>query len=648
MVPADSSSVARLEAQVHELERTIRARTAELEGADRHIASLEEKLFKLKELSRELKRLKQEKHALKKSPERKIGQVLLAPYRLPQKLIRALQGDRHDRRSAGATQYQRWFEKHRATPEQLAAMRNEARNFASKPLISVIIPVFNTPVPWLAEAIESVAAQAYESWELVLVDDASTDAGVQEYLTELKRRDPSLKIFRCETNRGISAALNHGVEQARGDWLGFLDHDDVLEPDALFHTAKLLQRYPDADLIYSDEDKMTDAGVERPQFKPDWSPDLFVSGNYVSHFTTVRRELVRSVGGFRSDFDGAQDYDLLLRVIERTDRIHHVPRVLYHWRRSASSSAIDVRQKPGQLDAARRAVEEHFQRERINARVVIDWPTHAFSVQRQLVAPQKIAIVVFPSEVTEPLGPSLENLNRTSYADYEIVLVAKEKQFQDLRPSLSRSAHRLLDYSGPLNCPAAYNFAVAQIDSPWLLFLHTCLQPTEREWLGTMAEQIQRAEVGAVGPLVLRGDNMIEHAGLVLDPSAIARPAMCGLRANDVATLRRAGLTRNCSAVTGACLLTRRDVFAEAGGFDERLPRAFYDVDLCLKLRRSGYLIVYTPSARLYQRGDGIGQSAADSPEGALMRERWGEMLDSDPYYNPNLSRARGDFSLGN
>ena len=648
MVPADSSSVARLEAQVHELERTIRARTAELEAADRHIASLEEKLFKLKELSRELKRLKQEKHALKKSPERKIGEVLLAPYRLPQKLIRALQGDRDDRRSAGATQYQRWFEKHRATPDQLAAMRNEARNFASKPLISVIIPVFNTPVPWLAEAIESVAAQAYESWELVLVDDASTDAGVQEYLTELKRRDPSLKIFRCETNCGISAALNHGVEQARGDWLGFLDHDDVLEPDALFHTAKLLQRYPDADLIYSDEDKMTDAGVERPQFKPDWSPDLFVSGNYVSHFTTVRREVVRSVGGFRSDFDGAQDYDLLLRVIERTDRIHHVPRVLYHWRRSASSSAIDVRQKPGQLDAARRAVEEHLQRERINARVVIDWPTHAFSVQRQLVAPQKIAIVVFPSEVTEPLGPSLENLNRTSYADYEIVLVAKEKQFQDLRPSLSRSAHRLLDYSGPLNCPAAYNFAVAQIDTPWLLFLHTCLQPTEHEWLGTMAEQIQRAEVGAVGPLVLRGDNMIEHAGLVLDPSAIARPAMCGLRADDVATLRRAGLTRNCSAVTGACLLTRRDVFAEAGGFDERLPRAFYDVDLCLKLRRFGYLIVYTPSARLYQRGDDIGQSAADSPEGALMRERWGEMLESDPYYNPNLSRARGDFSLGN
>ena len=632
---------------MRELERTLQARTAELEAADRHIASLEEKLFKLKELSRDLKQLKQEKHALSKSPERKIGQVLLAPYRLPQKLIRALRRDRQDRRSVGATEYQRWFDRHRATPEQLGAMRDEARSFATKPLISVVLPVFNTPPAWLAQAVESVAAQVYEKCELILVDDASTDAAVHDYLIELKRRDAKLRIFTLETNRGISAALNYGIEQARGDWVGFLDHDDVLEPDALFHTAKLLQQCPDADLIYSDEDKMTDAGVERPQFKPDWSPDLFLSGNYVSHFTTVRRELVRSVGGFRSEFDGAQDYDLLLRVVERTDRIRHVPRVLYHWRRSASSSAIDIRQKPGQLEAARRAVDEHLQRKGINARVAIDWPTHTFWVQRQVREPQKIGIFILLSEVTESVSDWLVSIGRTNYPDYEIVVVGNEKQLQTADTSLSRSARRLLNYSGPSNCPAAYNFAVAQTESPWLLFLQPRLRPSGNEWLGTMAEHIQRAEVGAVGPLLLRDDNTIEHAGVVLETSAIARPAMRGLRADDAATLRRAGVTRNCSAVTGACLLTRRDVFAQAGRFDERLPRAFYDVDLCLKLRRSGYLIVYTPFARLYQQDSVDGNRLADSPEGALMRERWAEMLQCDPYYNPNLSRARADFSLG-
>jgi GT2 family glycosyltransferase len=648
VLPADSSSVARLEAQVRELERTLRARTAELESADRHIASLEEKLFKLKELSRELKQLKQEKHALRKSAERKIGQVLLAPYRLPQKLVRALRRDPQDRCITGATEYQRWFEKHRATAERLRAMRDEAQTFESKPLISVIIPVFNPPVLWLAEAVDSVVAQAYENWELILVDDASTDAAVQDYLTKLNSRDSKIRIFELETNRGISAALNHGIEQARGDWLGFLDHDDVLEPDALFQTANLLQRHPNADLIYSDEDKITDTGVERPQFKPDWSPDLFLSGNYVSHFSTVRRERVRSVGGFRSEFDGAQDYDLLLRVIERTDRIHHVPRVLYHWRRSASSSAIDIRQKPGQLDAARRAVEEHLQRKSINARVAIDWPTHRFAVRRQMHEPQQIAIVILLSDPIELLSGWLESISRTSYPDYEIVVVGRKKESDAADISLKRSDRRLLNYSGPMDHPAAYNFAVAQTDSPWLLFLQPGLQPIGDEWLGTMTEHVQRAEVGAVGPLLLRDDNTVEDAGLVLDTTAIAQHALRGLRADDAAILRRAGVTRNCSAVTGACLLTRRDVFAEAGGFDERLARAFWDVDLCLKLRRSGYLIVYTPFARLYQRGKEGGELSADSPEGDLMRERWAEMLQRDPYYNPNLSRAPADFSLGN
>ena len=421
VLPDDSSNVSRLQAQVRNLERTLRARMSELEAADRHITRLEEKLFQLKQVSRELKQLKQEKQALRKSPERRIGQVLLAPYRLPQKLIQALRrrGDSGERitRNAEVTKYQRWFEKHRATPEQLEEMRSESRKFSTQPLISVVTPVFNTPTAWLKEALESVVNQAYENWELILVDDASTDPALHEYLASLDHGDSRIQVFKLESNRGISAALNYAVEQARGEWVGFLDHDDVLEPDALFQTTSLLQQFPNADLIYSDEDKLSEGGLERPFFKPDWSPDFFLSENYLRHFIALRRDLIRSVGGFRSEFDGAQDYDLLLRVTEGTDRIHHVPRVLYHWRRSASSSAIDVRQKPGQLDAAHRAVEGHLQRKDINGRVAMDWPTHTFWVQRDLAKPQKISIIIPLHDGSELLERCLASIGRTTYPD---------------------------------------------------------------------------------------------------------------------------------------------------------------------------------------------------------------------------------------
>jgi GT2 family glycosyltransferase len=427
-----------------------------------------------------------------------------------------------------------------------------------------------------------------------------------------------------------------------------VDHDDLLEPDALFQTARLLQQFPDADLIYSDEDKMTDAGVERPLFKPDWSPDLLLSGNYVAHFTTVRREVVESIGGFRSEFDGAQDYDLVLRVVERTERVHHVPRVLYHWRRSPSSSAIDIRQKPGQLDAARRALEEHLQQKAVGARVAIDWPTHTFWVRRELAQAEKISIIVPLLAGTASIVRCLESVSRTAYSNYEVVLVGSDSASQEVRKPLKPFGHRLLEYAAGLSCATAGNFAVAQMQSPWILFLDPGVEAIDGEWLDTMAEHIQRREVGAVGALLLGRDNLIEHAGMIVSSSGIAQHALRGFSADDPAILRRAGVTRNCSAVSGACFLTRRDVFAQVGGFDEHLARCFYDVDLCLKLRRAGYLIVYTPFARLRWHDQVDRDTQVDSGEAEIMRERWPEMLQRDPYYNPNLSREHADFSLGN
>ena len=655
LVPAVETAFARLHAQMRNLERTLRARVSELNAANRHIGKLEEKILQFRETKREVKKLKKEKQALRKSPERKVGQVLLAPYRLPQKLIRALRGrGRQARdstaRSADTVEYQDWFEQHRATPEQLTVMRNETRKFAHQPLISVITPVFNTPVQWLEEAVQSVLGQAYEDWELILVDDNSSDEALREYLPVLASRDSRIKVFKLEGSRGISAALNRGIEHARGEWIGFLDHDDLLEPDALFQTAKLLQQIPDAGLIYSDEDKLTEAGFDAPLFKPDWSPDFFLSCNYLCHFITVRRELLLRVGGFRSEFDSAQDYDLLFRVIEQTDRIHHIPRVLYHWRRSGSSSAISPWQKPGQLEAARRAIDEHLQRKGIRGHVAIDWRTHAYWVRRELTEAKKISIIIPAGDRIEMLSRCIESITtKTNYPNYELVVVGQDNQSEEARSYFNRSKHRLLHYDGPFNDSAIKNFAVEQTKSPWLLFLDNDLKVIDGEWLSAMAEHIQRPEVGVVGARLLWPNDTVQHAGIVLGVGGVAEHAFRGFPAEDPGVFKQLQVTRNYSCVTGACLLTRRDVFIEVGGFDEeRLPMAFNDVDLCLKMRRAGYLIVYTPFAKLYRHESAGHPRLAELREAGVMRERWPELLQRDPYYNPNLSRERADFSLGN
>jgi GT2 family glycosyltransferase len=420
----------------------------------------------------------------------------------------------------------------------------------------------------------------------------------------------------------------------------------VLEPDALFQILSVLQTHPDADLIYSDEDKLAENGCDAPLFKPDWSPDFLLSYNYVGHLTAVRREIVQKVGGFRSEFDGAQDYDLFLRVIEQSDRIHHIPRVLYHWRRSEASSAISVRQKPGQLDASRLAIEDYLKRRGDSGHVAVDWRTHAFCVRRELARAEKISIIIPTRSESEQLRRGVESLTRaTSYPNYEIVIVGSEDMPHKASDYLPGMAHRRLRFSGAFNDSAVRNFAIKQTDSPWLLFLDGNIEAIEPNWLAIMAEHIQRPEVGAVGGRLLSPNDTIEHAGFVLGVNGIAQPAFRGFPAEHPGANRQLQVTRNCSAVSGACMLTRRDVLQEVDGFDESLAESLADVDLCLKMQRAGYLIVYTPFAKLYwyaPQPDKI-----DTCSEAIMRERWPDVLQRDPYYNPNLSREHADFSLG-
>jgi glycosyltransferase involved in cell wall biosynthesis len=633
--------------ELEALERKLEIRNRELAEAHSHIAVLEEKLLKLKQYRRELKSLKEERRTLRKSPERRIGQVLLAPYRVLEKPLKTVWGKLHQQKptpgnSVAQSEYQQWFQHYRASTQELQRMRVEARAFVSQPLVSIITPVFDTPVSWLREAVDSVLAQVYENWELLLIDDGSTATDLLGALPALAARDRRIRLVRLESHQGISAALNKGLDVAEGQWLTFLDHDDVLEPDALFQNVRLVQENPGLDLIYSDEDKLTEAGFDSPILKPDWSPDFFLSCNYLCHMIFMRRDLVREVGGFQPQFDGSQDYDLLLRVSERTNRIHHIPRVLYHWRRSENSSASDVRQKPGQLEASWRAIEAHLKRRGEPAHVTVDWRTHAFCVRRELLEPRKISVIIPSSHGPESLKGFLERLiSKTSYPNYDIVIVQVGEHDQVHEAGTD---FRVLHFPDAANGSAAKNYAVAQTDSPWLLFLDDNVEAIDPDWLTIMGEHVQRPDVGAVGARLINPNGTIEHAGLVLGVNGIAQSAFHGFPAEHPGVNRQLRMTRNYSAVSSGCILIRREVFQKVGGFDEALPRRFADVDLCLKIRRADYLIVYTPLAKLIGEAPVIETDVVGGE--AIIRQRWSDVLKRDPYYNPNLSRERADFSL--
>jgi glycosyltransferase involved in cell wall biosynthesis len=641
----DSDTVAELKAKLRALQRTLNMRGAELEDAHRHIAGLEGRLLKLKEYQRELKRLKEERQRLRKSAERRVGQILLAPYRLPTRLAKTVWKTFHrERQKRATTEYQKWFEQHRASAQELERMRDEGRTFVSQPLISIITPVFDTPVNRLEDAVESVLTQAYENWELLLIDDGSTDFDVLRVLPHLAACDRRITLASLGKHGGISAASNRGVALASGEWVTFLDHDDVLEPDALFQIVKLLQTHPDADLIYTDEDKLSEDGFEAPVFKPDWSPDFFCSYNYLGHLTAMRRDLMQKAGGFRSQFDSAQDYDLFFRVTELTSRIHHIPRILYHWRRSENSSAISVRQKPEQLDASRRAIEDHLKRRSEPAHVSIDWRTHAFRVRRELSEPKKISIIIPNFHGDEALERCVESLTtKTDYPNYEILIVLSD-EFPGRPACLSGFSHRWLNFSGAVNESAAKNYAASESDASWLLFLDDAIEIVDPGWLTIMAEHVQRAEVGAVGARLLNPSGTVEHAGIVVGVNGLAQQAFRGFPAEHPGTNRQLQVTRNCSAVSSACVLMRREVFQQAGGFDVSLSGATADVDLCFKIRAADYLIVYTPFAKLHWHT--LHDDKQDASDDAILRQRWANVLERDPYYNPNLSRERADFTL--
>ena len=548
---------------------------------------------------------------------------------------------------AGA--YDAWIARNRLTPAQLAALRDQAAALREPLLFSVVVPVHDIAEPLLRRCLDSVRAQAWVGWELCAVDDGSVAPHVWPTLEEYARRDARVRVSRLATSGGIVAATRRALEAARGDFVAFLDHDDELAPEALLAVAAKLSAEPELDLVYSDEDKLDEAGRRvEPFFKPEWSPDLLLSMNYLNHLTVVRRSLLEEAGGLRPGFDGSQDYDLLLRLTERTQRVGHVPRVLYHWRKVTGSEAAE-RGAKGYADAsARRALEESLARRHREGRVESSLPG-LYGIRYRVKGEPLVSIVMptrdNPSVLRACVG-SIEQ--RTSWPRWELILVdngTTDREALALLDDLSRR-HRVLRDARPFNWSALNNAAVPEARGEHLLFMNNDVEVVRADWMEALLEHGQRLEVGAVGARLLYPDGTVQHAGVVLGIGAVAGHAFKHLPADAPGYALLGHAVRDVSAVTGACMMTRREAFERVGGFDERLPVAYNDIDYCLKLRKAGYLVVYTPHATLIHH-ESATRGALDPPDDqALMKARWNDDLAGDPYYSPHLSREREDFAI--
>ena len=531
---------------------------------------------------------------------------------------------------------------------------------ALHPLISLVMPVYNVKPKWLQAAVDSVTKQSYTNWELCIADDCSTDRDLKHLLHEISRRDERIHVRFLKKNIGIAGASNAALSMAQGQFVGLLDNDDELADGALWEVALEINRHPDIDLIYSDEDKITDKGKRyAPFFKPDFSPDTLRSYNYICHFTVIRRDILKAVGGFRQGFDGSQDYDLFLRITERTKRVAHIPKILYHWRAVVGSVGKDGRAKLYAYESAKKALSEHLERLGIQVKVEDGMFLGSYHLKYTIENQPEIAIIIPSCDKVDLLRQCVDSiLQKTTYSQFTIWIVdnnSLEKETFDYYEELKDNDRvRVIRYEKEFNFSSLNNFAVQQILADYFLFLNNDTKVITPEWLEELMGPARRSEVGAVGCLLCYGNNTVQHGGVIIGIGGIAGHAHKHFFCDEHGYFGRLHVVQNLSAVTAACMLVHKSVFDEVGGFTEELSHAFNDVDLCLKIREKGYLIIYTPFARLYHyesisRGfeNSSGKRERFIRELKYMQERWhDELKKGDPYYNPNLSLQREDFSL--
>ncbi|MGH8093927.1 MAG: glycosyltransferase family 2 protein [Chthoniobacterales bacterium] len=538
--------------------------------------------------------------------------------------------------------------------EDRRLIRGQIATFKNPPLISVLLPVYNSNGKWLRRAIASVQAQLYPHWELCMIDDASTDRQIWPLLQKFACRDVRIKVRRRAENGHIAAASNDALALARGEFVALLDHDDELAPTALYFVALALQENPALQLLYSDEDKL-DRRNRRcdPYFKSDWNPQLFLGQNFISHLGVFRTALVRQVGGFRVGFEGSQDYDLTLRCLEKIDpwQIRHIPRILYHWRATEESTAASASAKPYAREAARRAVQEHLDRSGIAGTVV---PHHGIyqRIQYALPTPRPLVSILIPTrDRTVLLRKCIESLfAKTDYENFELIVLDNESGEAEAREYLESLGQdgrvRVERVAGAFNYSRLNNRGVELARGSFVAFLNNDIEVKSPLWLHEMMSLAIQPGVGMVGARLWYPGGTMQHGGVILGVGGIAGHAHLGVREEQDGYFSRAHLTQNFSAVTAACAVVRRDLYRELGGLDEaHLAVAFNDIDFCLRLRAAGFEIVWTPHAELFHhesasRGmeDTGEKQARFLAEVDYMNAKWGETLRADPFYNPNLS----------
>lgn len=525
-----------------------------------------------------------------------------------------------------------------------------------QPLISIVMPVYNTPEQFLRAAIQSVLNQSYTHWELCIADDASTKPHVKKILEEYVTEDSRIKAVLRNQNGHISRASNSALQLATGEFISLLDHDDLLTVDALYEVVKLLNQHPDADMIYSDEDKVNEQNdFSLPCYKPDWCPDSFLSRMYTCHLGTYRRSLVNEIGGFRDAYNGSQDYDLVLRITEKTNKIFHIPKILYHWRFHSESASASKDAKPYAYEAAVRAITDAIHRRGEPGQVIPHQNLPGHYTVRYAINSEKLVSIIIP---TRDFG-SLLNLclysifTQTLYPNYEVVVIDNGsvelettqiiERWRTQQPTKFKSYR--LDL--PFNYSRLNNFGVEKAQGDYLLFLNNDTRILHGDWLNAMIEQAQRKSVGAVGCLLMYPDNSVQNSGFILGVNGIASHAYKGI-SNAVVQyddLVHIGFTNNVSAVTGACLMCRREVFASIGGFDENLPIVYGDVDLCLKMIAKGYQNVYISHAKvLHQELQGWAfelssqsQLEIEKTAAALITARWHKFIKHDPCFSQHF-----------
>ena len=600
------------------------------------------------------------------SPEHiKKGYRYLQRHGVKQFLIRLI-----ERFQSQDIDYETWFALNKATEQELERQRGAV--FAKPVKISIVVPLYRTPERFLREMIESVCAQTYGNWELCLADASPlaeakkgkpADGGEKTALTDVihgyLQKDSRIRYERLKSNDGISGNTNEAMKMATGDFIGLLDHDDLLEPDALYEVMAQIDADARVDVVYTDEDKINRKGTKHliPNMKPDFNLDLLRSNNYICHFLVVRRSLIEKTGGFRKEFDGAQDYDFIFRCTEEARKTAHVHRVLYHWRTHSGSTSDNPDSKLYAFEAGKRALEAHLARNGVQARVEETDDLGYYRVRYAMTGHPMVSVIIPNKDEKESLQKCLQSVwEKTEYDNYEILIVennsTKQETFDYYKEIDGTRGVRVLYWKDAFNYSAINNFAAREAKGEYLLLLNNDTEVITKGWMKELLSNCMRSEVGMVGAKLYFPDNTIQHAGVIIGLGGLADHAFVNMSRKRAGYMHRASIQMNMSGVTAACAMVKRSVYEELGGLEEKLSVAFNDVDLCLKIVTAGYLIVYDPFVELYHyesRSRGVDDEKKErhKKEVQYAQEKWKDFLKAgDPCYNRNLTLSKHNFSL--